>query len=185
MKPLPRSFAEGLAGVAILVFGAWFLWQAGTLRQGPGYAAVGPRIFPLIVGLGILGSGLGVAFGAWRSRSRARGPAPAAGATGGEEREGGAGTDWPTLLAVAGLLVAYIALFQPLGFVIASTALLLVGARVLGSRAPLRDLAAGLAVSLAAYVLFTRFLGLEVPAGPLEAPLRAVLGGQSPVVGRQ
>ncbi len=83
----------------------------------------------------------------------------------------GVGTDWPTLLSVAGLLAAYIALYKPLGFILASIVLLPAGARVLGSRAPLRDVITGVALTLAIYFIFTRLLGLELPAGPLEALL--------------
>lgn len=176
MSTRARQLADGIAGVAILAFGAWVLWQAGSLRAGPGYAAVGPRTFPIIVGLATLVSGVGVVIGwlrAWRGDA-----APAAAARAdtppltdadltGDGDAAPAGTDWATLLLVGGLLAAYIALFRPLGFVLASTALFPAGAWALGSRAPLRDSLAGVVVSLITYLLFTRFLGLELPAGPL------------------
>ena len=172
MKASSQQLADGIAGLAIVVFGAWFLWQANGLRAGPGYAAVGPKTFPIIVGLVFLGSGLGVLLGLVRE-ARREVPHTEAGGPDSAVVEGaeGVGTDWPTLLGVAGLLAAYIALYKPLGFILASIVLLPVGARVLGSRAPLRDVIVGVALSLAIYVVFTRLLGLELPAGPLEALL--------------
>ena len=172
MKASSQQLADGIAGLAIVLFSAWFLWQATTLRAGPGYAAVGPKTFPIIVGLVLLGSGLGVLLGLWRDGRREVPPTEAEGPDA-EVVEGaeGVGTDWPTLLGVAGLLAAYIALYKALGFILASIVLLPAGARVLGSRAPLRDLLAGVGLSLAIYVVFTRLLGLELPAGPLEALL--------------
>ena len=172
MKASSQQLADGIAGLAIVLFGAWFLWQANSLRAGPGYAAVGPKTFPIIVGLLLLGSGLGVLLGlvrdARRELPRTEAEGPDAAVVEGAEGDAAVGSDWPTLLGVAGLLAAYIALYKPLGFILASIVLLPAGARVLGSRAPLRDVIAGVGLSLAIYVVFTRLLGLELPAGPFE-----------------
>ncbi len=70
MKASSQQLADGIAGLAIVAFGAWFLWQATSLRAGPGYAAVGPKTFPIIVGLVLLGSGLGVLLGLVRDARR-------------------------------------------------------------------------------------------------------------------
>lgn len=132
--------ADRLAGATIGVFGAWFLWQAAILREGPGYAAVGPRVFPVIVGLGILASGL--ALGASPTRR------PEAESDIGPER------DWRTLAGAAAILAGYIVLFQPLGFVVASTLFLAASSWNLGSRSLRRDMVAGLLTSAAAYLVF-------------------------------
>jgi putative tricarboxylic transport membrane protein len=155
-----------VAGLVIVLFGAWFLWEAFGLREGPGYAAVGPKTFPLIVGGGMLLAGLGV----W--------------VTGGGHREGGpsdeaeeAVHDWRTLCLFAAILALYIALFLPLGFIVSSALLVVGGAWTLGSRSWKRDLTCGVVVSLVTYVVFTSLLGLELPGGPLEAPLRLLRPG--------
>ena len=165
-EPMIRSprVAEGVAAGAIVLFGAWVLWQAMQLREGPGYAAVGPRTFPLIVGVGLLVSGLALLWGSVHGRP----VEPGAGS------EAAAPTDWRTLLTMAALLLGYVFLFQPLGFVLTSALFLIGGAWALGSRAPIRDVVCGVALSLATFFVFTRLLGLELPAGPLEAPLRAL-----------
>ena len=156
--------AHGVTAGAIVLLGAWMLWQAIQLREGPGYAAVGPRTFPLIVGGGILLSGLALL---WRSLRGRASPAEAG-------SEAAAPTDWRTLLTMAALLLGYVFLFQPLGFVLTSALFLIGGAWALGSRSPVRDVVAGVVLSLVTFLVFTRLLGLELPAGPLEAPLRAL-----------
>ena len=166
LRPSAFLTADRLSGAAIAAFGAWFMWQATELRQGPGYAAVGPRVFPLIVGLGILASGLALVLS--RSREAHRPPPD----TIDTAEETAVATDWPTLLAVAALLAAYVLLFKQLGFIITSGLFLAGGAWLLGSRSHLRDIVVGVLLSAAVYFVFTRLLGLELPAGPLEGPLR-------------
>jgi len=174
-------FVETLAAVVIILLGVWTLGQAMELRQGPGYAAVGPRIFPMVVGVGFLVAGAALLLGALRRGDPALAPTPAPvspaerTATAPDDALGirdddpsTAPTDWPTLAGVAALLAGYVVLFVPLGFILSSALLLVGGARVLGSRSPVRDVAAGVLVSLAAYVVFTRLLGLELPPGPLD-----------------
>jgi putative tricarboxylic transport membrane protein len=166
-----------------MLFGLWFLWQATALRAGPGYAAVGPRVFPLVVGAGFVLSGLALALSGRRYPRRAATGTTSEEGTGSATVAGGVtraeaadeAADWPALLGMAALLLAYVVLFRPLGFPLTSAVFLPLGAAVLGSRAHGRDALVALLISLAAYVVFTRLLGLEVPAGPLAAPLDTVL----------
>ncbi len=170
MRAFRPHLPDAVAALAVVLLGAWWLWQSNGLREGPGYAAVGPRTFPIIIAVGLLGGGAALALAAVRgSRSDRAAAIPAdttdvAAET--EAEDAAPSADWPTLLATAGVLAVYLALFQPLGFVIASTALMAAGARVLGSRAWRRDLLSGLAVSLVTFLIFTRLLGLELPTGP-------------------
>ena len=159
MSALGRH-ADTIAGVLIALFGAWFLWEATLLREGPGYAAVGPRVFPLIVGTGLLVSGLAVLVGGLRAG----------------HQPDHLPTDWRTLGLMAVALAGLILLWRPLGFILTATPFLVAGARVLGSRSLIRDVVAGVLVSVGTYALFTRLLGLELPAGPLEEPLRSLTG---------
>ena len=154
---------DRLAGLVVALFGAWFLWQANELGEGPGYAAVGPKVFPIIVGLGLLGSGLALLAAGGAAR-----------ATTADEAgdEAALPVDWRTLGGLAGLLAAYVLLFQPLGFLLTSALFLPAGAWVLGNRAHGRAVLAGVLLSVTVYLVFTRLLGLELPAGPLEALLR-------------
>jgi putative tricarboxylic transport membrane protein len=78
-----------------------------------------------------------------------------------------ADTDWFVPALVAGGLIGYVYLLEPLGYVIATWLFFPYGARVLGSRAPVRDGIAGLGLALGIYLLFTYMLGVRLPAGPL------------------
>jgi len=158
-----------VAGAAIALLGGWFLWQAVSLREGPGYAAVGPRVFPIIVGLGFLVSGLPLLLSRRSRVLRAAAPADES-----ANSDLAPPADWPTLASMAVLLAIYITVFLHLGFIISSAAFLVAGAWVLGSRSWPRDVAAGLLLSLVTYVVFTRLLGLDLPSGPLEEPIRAL-----------
>lgn len=145
--------ADRLAGATIGVFGAWFLWQAAILREGPGYAAVGPVC-----------SRLSSASASWRAGwhlgvSPTRRPEA--------ESDVEPERDWRTLAGAAAILAGYVVLFQPLGFVVASTLFLAANSWNLGSRSFRRDIVAGPLTSAAAYLVFTYLLGLELPAGPL------------------
>lgn len=166
-----------IAGVCIALFGAWFIWQATLLREGPGYAVIGPRVFPLIVGIGFAVSGLTLLISALRpppsetQHSSDVRPPEADGSTLSTQHS----SDWSTLLAMAALLAGYVVMFRPVGFLITSAAFLVGGAWALGSRNWLRDVVVGVALSVVTFAVFTRLLGLELPAGPLEEPLRALV----------
>jgi putative tricarboxylic transport membrane protein len=180
-----RLSPDRLAGGVIVLLGAWILWQAFAIPQGSGVGAVGPRVFPIIVALGILASGVTMLLSRPGDTPEAL-PGEVGGVaaealddeTGGAPAEAAAEAppDWATLGGIAALLAVYIALYIPLGFPIASALFLVAGARVLGSRAWPRDVIAGILVSLAAYLVFTFLLGLELPGGPLEEPLNALFG---------
>ena len=143
--------ADGVAGALMVLFGGWFVWQAFLLREASGFSVVGPRVFPVIIGLGFIGGGLALAL----ARPQ---PPPA-------ETEA---TDWRTLVLVVVLLAGYVGVFLPLGFLLASVLFFISGAWVLGSRSPLRDVVSAVLVVGVVYVVFRRLLGLELPAEPLD-----------------
>ena len=142
--------ADRAAGVVVALFGAWFLWQAFQFREGPGFAVVGPRVFPAIVGIGLTLSGLALAV---LPGARAEAETP---------------TDWRTLLLMAAALAVYVALYLPLGFPIASVAF---SSLAHGSSAvdrPFEISSAACCWSLVVYLVFTQLLTIDLPAGPLE-----------------
>jgi putative tricarboxylic transport membrane protein len=72
----------------------------------------------------------------------------------------------PPLLLAAGA-VAYLALLERAGFVIASAILFWLAARAFDPRRPVRDALFAVGLSVAAYLLFARVLHLTLPAGLL------------------
>jgi len=75
---------------------------------------------------------------------------------------------WTPIALVAAGLALNLLLLEPAGFPVASAVLFWCTARAFDARHPVRDAAFALTVSLAAYLLFSRLLQLQLPAGPLE-----------------
>ena len=88
------------------------------LRSRPGYAAIGPKLFPWLVAAGLLLVGVALLY---EARAGAAHPA-------------GFDLDLPPPLAVTAGLVLQMALMKPAGFVIASAVLFVAVAYAFGSR---------------------------------------------------
>ena len=73
---------------------------------------------------------------------------------------------WVRLAAVLALLVAYAALFEPLGFILSTALFSLAVSRLLGA-GWLRAAIFGVAMGVGGYLLCVGLLGLNLPAGPL------------------
>lgn len=143
--------------VVVVVFSLAYLAGAFAITSPEsGYAAVGPRFFPVLIGVGMLASGLWLGAIAWRRQRRSQ---PVA------ELEA---MDWRTWAACAGALLAYIVLFQPLGFLLATPPFLIAQARIFGSRNTLRDVIAAIVLSVAVFVVFNVLLKVDLPKGVLD-----------------
>jgi putative tricarboxylic transport membrane protein len=139
--------------VGIVLLG--MLVAAGGL-QVPGeavYEGVGPRVVPAIVGVALALAGL--AFGVSVLRG-ARFPAAAPPA------------DRGALAWILGSLAAAVVLVQPLGFAPTAGLVFAATARAFGSRRIAADVALGLALGAAVYLVFARGLGVSLPGGPLD-----------------
>jgi putative tricarboxylic transport membrane protein len=147
---------EAVLALFVLGLGLFVTVETALLRTGPGYAAIGPKLFPWLVAAGLLLVGAALLYEA-RAGTVAH---PA-----------GFDLDLPPALMVTAGLVLQMILMRTAGFVIASTVLFVAVARALGSRRLVLDLAVGLVLCLAAYVAFTWGLGLSLPAGVLAPVL--------------
>lgn len=160
-QPSPRRTAAArsdlLAALFVLALGALALWQAAVIPASPIYAQVGPTLVPYLVAAGLLALGAGLTVAALRGGWSADLP---------EVAEVPPANRRALALMAAGLL-ANLALIGPLGFVPAATVQYGLTCAAFGSRRPLRDLAIGLAVTFAAFLLFARALGVNIGAGPL------------------
>ena len=142
-------------------FGLLIIWQTTQIRLTPAYSKVGPRVIPYIVGAGL------VIVGAWLAYEALTGRAAAASADS-EDADPTLPTDWRTVGLLALALLAYLFLIEPVGFIIASTALFVGAAFAMGSRRLARDIVIGIVMATILYVVFNRGLGLSLPAGILE-----------------
>ena len=156
-EPAPRSFRGPRAwGLILLAIAIAVLVATTAIRSQEGYAATGPRFVPLIVGLLLLVLSL-----LFLARTFVR---PDVDLAERAAREA-AVTEWARPLSVVAALLAYAFLMEPLGYVVATTLFFVAVARILGSRALVRDLLAGAAIGAVLYVAFTQFLGVDLPAG--------------------
>jgi putative tricarboxylic transport membrane protein len=151
------SRAEVALSLGVLALGAGAAAVTATLPGEGGYAGIGPNFIPAVVSAGLLLLGAWLTFeafsGGWRQREPHAGSFAAA----------------PFLWVSAGLF-AHMLLIGNAGFVIAGMALFVLVARGFGSRATLRNLLIGAALSLGVYLFFVKLLNVGLPAGWL-APL--------------
>ncbi|MEV0352524.1 tripartite tricarboxylate transporter TctB family protein [Nonomuraea sp. NPDC050680] len=145
-----RLVSAGFLAVALVV-----LAQAFMIPDGGGYQAVGPRAFPLLVGIGMAVVAVIGVVQAFRD------PVTREGADEGADE----GVHWRPVLLLIGALALYAVLLAPVGYWQATTLFFVAVARVLGSRKLVRDMVVGLLLALATYVLFDRVLGITLPPG--------------------
>jgi putative tricarboxylic transport membrane protein len=138
------------AGVLALGIGA-ALVTAGLPSEG-GYAGIGPNFMPGLVSGGLVVIGAWLLYEAFTGGWRSRGDGPP-------------GFQRASFLWVSAGLIAHMALIGWAGFVVAGTVLFVLVARAFASRSPLRDLAIGLALTVAVYLFFTQALNVSLPAG--------------------
>ena len=143
---------EAVLAAFVLGLGVFIAAETAMLGAGPGYAAIGPKLFPWLVAAGLLLVGVALLY-----EARAGAVAQPAGFE----------LDLPPALAVTAGLVLQMVLMKPAGFVIASAVLFVAVAYAFGSRRLALNAAVGLALCAATYVAFTRGLGLALPAGVL------------------
>ncbi len=161
-----RSPAEIALSLGVLALGTGAAAVTATLPGEGGYAGIGPNFVPAIVSAGMVLLGVWLLYealaGGWRN-------APPDQATArGEHAFRAAAFGWVT----AGLF-AHMVLIGTAGFVIAGMALFAGVARGFGSARPARDLAIGLALSLAVFLFFVKLLNVNLPAGWLKPLLGA------------
>ena len=143
-------------GLGLLALGVGYLAAAFLISEPEGgYATVGPRVFPIGIGIALVAGSLWIAF---------RGNA-AANASALDGSRGSA--DWRAAAPSALVFLAYIALLEPIGYLPATTVFIALESRLLGSRRWIRDLLAALVVTVSVYALFSLLLGLRLPAGVL------------------
>jgi putative tricarboxylic transport membrane protein len=158
--------AELILSAGVLALGSFALYTALRLPSAGGYSGIGPNAIPIAVagGLAILGVWLLIEAltGGWRARTS---DDPA--------ERGEHAFHAPAFAWVTAGLFAQMALMQTAGFVLAAAVLFTAVARGFGSARPVRDAAIGLALGLAVFLFFVKFLNVGLPAGWL----RPVLGG--------
>ncbi|MCP8711496.1 tripartite tricarboxylate transporter TctB family protein [Streptomyces cellulosae] len=159
-----RDHSELGVSILLLALGVLVLTDALTMnvditQRGP----VGPKTVPVVVGIGLLIVAALLAVDVLRG---GRGQAET-----GEDVDLGEPADWRTVLLLSGVFLGSAVLIEPFGFPAAGALLFWGAAYALGSRRVDRDPLIAAVLSLAAYALFDKLLGVPLPGGPLMGVL--------------
>jgi putative tricarboxylic transport membrane protein len=163
-QPTPAAGTGGLKprpwglGVAVIGFGLVWLYGALSLPQAATYAVVGPGLFPAVIGAGLVV--LGVLLLAAVARGEPFEPQETEDAD--PSRRPSPAALWTT--TAAGIVP--LLLIRPLGFPLAAAVTFALTARAFGSRRLLADVAVGVLLGVACWLLFSRVLGLSLPGFP-------------------
>lgn len=147
------------AAVFVLTLGLLSAWQAAVIPTTPLYAQVGPKAIPYLIAAALVVLGIGLVAAALR---------------GGwshdlEEVQEAPPTNWRALTLLLAGLLANLSLIVPFGFTVAATVQFTLAAAAFGSVAHARNVAIAFVVSLGAYALFVKALGVNIGAGVIEA----------------
>ena len=155
--------ANRILGIACLLLGAAMAWTSRSYAAEISYEPVGPRAFPLLL------AAIFALIGAWLLVTSGSGAAEAATATASAKPQ-------HNLVAVAMCAVAvlvYGALFQPLGFVLATTLMAVPVCKAFGGTLK-GGLLGGLGLGFGLFFLFDKVLDVILPTGVLSF----LLGGR-------
>lgn len=158
------DYAQYIVCAVMTFVGAFLIYDAVSMPGG--YAEVdpvGPRLFPIVIGTGLLLMAVVLAIAIPRG---SKGEADA-----GEDIDPDMPSDWRTVGLLVGLFVLLIVLVEPLGWTIASALFFGGCATVLGSKLYVRNFAIGAVLAIASFYAFYSGLGIPLPAGILDGIL--------------
>ena len=138
-----------ILGVATLLVAGFMAWHAHGLQAPFSYEPIGPRVFPLVIAAIMALCGLRLVL------------------QGGGQTEANPPGANLRIVAFFLVLVGYALIFEPAGFIIATTLMSALVGRLFGGRW-LQSVLGGLALGIALYFLFDRVLDVVLPAGLLE-----------------
>lgn len=138
-------------GAALVALTGMLVIVAGLTTPDPGFGVVGPAAFPIAIGV------LMLVVAVWLAWDTLRKSAPLALEA----------LDRRPFFATAAATAIFLLAFEPLGFLITGAAYMVVQARIFGSRDLVRDIIASVLFMAALYLLFARFLTIDLPTGPL------------------
>lgn len=153
-----------VAGGVLLLLGLGICIGTFSVGTLPGQDSLGPRLFPLLIGTGLIVLGLANFWQGWRT---VHGVAPVEEALipGSEVETSAEPGDWPTLLWVVASLVIGAAGYKLVGFIPSAFIVFLFTARGFAGRWSWRHALVGLIVVVVAFLGFTKGLGLHLPTG--------------------
>lgn len=162
-----RSWQDLAVGLVLLAVGAGLLIGTFNVHTLPGQDSLGPRLFPALIGGGLLVIGLALLAQVWRRKGGAVATPRDETAEGLPPQPDLPEGHWPTLLWVVGGIAVGAAIYNFLGFILAAIAVFVLTARGFEGRFKLLHLVVAVILAVIVYVGFTQGLGLRLPAGSL------------------
>ncbi len=165
--PEPKGWErwiELVVAIAVIVVAIVILWLAKDFRA-PRSVRVSPRVFPQLVGIGML------LVGVWYVIDVVRKPNPLSAGEDSEDVDITADVNWTTLILIGVGLTAFALLVQRAGFAIAAGVMFAICSTAMGAKNILLNVGIGLVLGLAVYLMFDTWLGVRLPAGWLEPVL--------------
>ena len=151
----PMHLGEMLISLGLIALGSFVVFETRSIAETQGYAQIGPRLFPYIIGVGLTlcGAVLGwqALMGGWRNVPL--------------DQEGHDAPNWLAFFIISAGIVLHMLLIGWAGFIIASTLLFVLIARGFGSRQLVRDALIAAALAAVVFFVFTSALGLKLPRG--------------------
>ena len=150
--------SDRASGVFLIALGGAAFWGGSRLPGVPGQD-VGPAVFPMVIGAGLVACGAMIALGVGRSFEA-------------EEEDPTKGHSWAfglRALVPPGLLLFYVLASERLGFLLTAAAMILVGALAMGARPWLAVVMATVG-PLVIHLAFYALLRVPLPPGILRAP---------------
>jgi putative tricarboxylic transport membrane protein len=162
---------ERIASIVLIVFSSVYLLYAFLIPMPVFKQQLGPSAFPRAVGFGML---ILAGIYAWQQfRGGAKGKEPEeeierrAAIIGAEEKIEKA-ADLKTMGFMLVAMIFYAFTFERLGYAIATFVVFMAGVLYLDRRHIVRDAVIALISSFVLYYIFTTFLRVQLPAGPLK-----------------
>jgi putative tricarboxylic transport membrane protein len=157
MTARPRIHpGELLISLGLIALGTFVVYETQSIAETQGYAQIGPRLFPYIIGAGLTLCG---AVLAWHALSGGWRHVPL-------DQEGHDAPDWVAFGIISAGVILHMVIIGWAGFIIASTLLFVMVARGFGSRRIVRDAIIAVVLSTVVFFIFTLALGLSLPKGP-------------------
>ncbi len=152
----PIHPGELLISLGLIALGTFVVYETQTIAETQGYAQIGPRLFPYIIGSGLTLCG---AVLAWHALSGGWRHVPL-------DQEGHDAPDWVSFGIISAGVILHMVIIGWAGFIIASTLLFVLIARGFGSRRIVRDAIIAILLATVVFFIFTLGLGLSLPKGP-------------------
>lgn len=159
--PEPKGWErwiELVVAIAVILVAVTILWLARDFRA-PRSVRVSPRVFPQLVGIGML------LVGVWYVVDIVRNPNSLSAGEDSEDVDITADANWLTLGLVALGLTAFALLVQPAGFAIAAAVMFTICSTAMGSKNVVMNAVIGLVLGVAVYLVFDTWLGVRLPEG--------------------